>query len=159
MKTSMRSRIRSLCAAVLAAGLIAGAASAAAAEIVRKKSPYSVTETIDRLEAILKKQGLTIFARVDHAAGAAKVGQTLRPTLLLIFGNPKAGTVLMSKEQTMGLYLPMKALAWQDASGQVWLGYQTPVSLAKTGGVSHKHPVVAKMTGALRKLTDAAVKK
>ncbi len=84
-------------------------------------SSFSVEETIDRLASKVTSLGLVVFARIDHAAGAAKVGMELRPTELLIFGNPKGGTPLMQDQQTAGIDLPVKALAWQDATGQVWL--------------------------------------
>lgn len=87
------------------------------------QSPHSVKVTIDRFEAAAKARGLNIFARVDHAGGAQKIGKTLRPTELLIFGNPQGGTPLMECAQTAGIDLPLKALAWQDAAGAVWLGY------------------------------------
>ena len=102
--------------------------------LVAVKSPHSPKDTMDRLEAQLRQKGLTIFARIDHAAGAARVGQTIRPTEVLIFGNPQGGTPFMQCAQTVGIDLPLKALVWQDASGQVWLGYNDPSFLAKRHG-------------------------
>ncbi len=102
--------------------------------LVAVKSPHSPKDTMDRLEAQLRQKGLTIFARIDHAAGAARVGQTIRPTEVLIFGNPQGGTPFMLCAQTVGIDLPLKALVWQDASGQVWLGYNDPSFLAKRHG-------------------------
>ena len=95
------------------------------------KSPHGPKETMDRLESLLKKKGLTIFARIDHAAGAAEIGKKLRATELLIFGNPQGGTPFMECSQTVGIDLPLKVLVWEDASGQVWLGYNDPLFLAK----------------------------
>lgn len=129
------------------------------AELIRKESPYPVAETIDRLEAAAKARGLVIFARIDHAAGAKKVGQELRPTVLIVFGSPATGTPLIQAEQTMGLSLPLKALAWQDAAGKVWLGYDAPAAMAAERGVARDHPVVGQVTKALGALTDAATKK
>ena len=129
------------------------------AELIRKESPYPVAETADRLEAAAKARGLIIFVRVDHAAGAKKVGQELRPTVLIVFGSPATGTPLIQAEQTMGLSLPLKALAWQDAAGKVWLGYDTPAGVAAERGVAPDHPVVGQVTKALGALTDAAIKK
>lgn len=126
--------------------------------LVVKASPHGVTATLDRLEAIMKKKGLTIFARVDHAAGARKVGMDMAPTQLLIFGNPKMGTPLMQSNRRMGIDLPLKALAWQDDTGQVWLAYNKPAYLAARHGIEDRDKVFAKMTGALDKLTDAAIK-
>jgi uncharacterized protein (DUF302 family) len=91
---------------------------------------FSVRESLDRLEAELKAKNITIFARIDHAAGAASVAMPLRPTELLIFGNPRAGTPLMQANQTIGIDLPLKILAWQDAGGKVWLTYNDPHWLA-----------------------------
>ena len=99
---------------------------------------------MDRLESLVKQKGLTIFARIDHAAGAAKIGQKLRPTELLIFGNPQGGTPFMECGQTVGIDLPLKALVWEDASGQVWIGYNDPEFLAQRHGVSNC-PVVENM--------------
>ncbi|MFV2055573.1 MAG: DUF302 domain-containing protein [Thiohalomonadales bacterium] len=126
--------------------------------LITKKSQLSVAKTLDKLEDIIKKKGLTIFARVDHTAGAKKVGLQLRPTQLLIFGNPKMGTPLMQSNQTVGIDLPMKALAWQDASGQVWISYNDPKYLASRHTITNQDPIFKKMTGALGKLTDAASK-
>jgi len=103
---------------------------------------------MDRLENLLKQKGMTIFARIDHAAGAAKIGQSLRPTEVLIFGNPQGGTPFMACEQTVGIDLPLKALVWQDAQGQVWLGYNDPEFLAQRHGAV-QCPVVQKLKKAL----------
>ena len=116
--------------------------------LITVKSPHSPKDTMDRLEALLKQKGMTIFARIDHAAGAAKVGRTLRATELLIFGNPQGGTPFMECSQTVGIDLPLKALVWEDASGQVWLGYNDPAFLAQRHGVS-QCPVVENMKKAL----------
>lgn len=140
---------------VAAALFLSGAASA---EILRKESPLPVGATIDRFEAILKEKGFKIFARVDHAAGAKSVNQELRPTELIIFGNPAGGTPFMQAEQTMGLSLPLRALAWQDAAGKVWLGYDAPADLAAARGLPKDHPVAVRTAEALKALTDAAVK-
>src|SRR5215467_15993133 len=94
-------------------------------------------ETMNRLEAEVKAKGMTVFARIDHAAGAANVGLSLPPTELLIFGNAKAGTPLMQSVQTTGIDLPLKALVWQDASGHTWLSYNDPSWLARRHGLSH----------------------
>jgi uncharacterized protein (DUF302 family) len=94
--------------------------------IISQPSPYSVTETVERLEAILQAKGITIFARIDQRAEAEKVGLSLRPTQLLLFGNPEAGTPLMVAEPTIALDLPLKILAWEAADGKVWLSYNAP---------------------------------
>jgi uncharacterized protein (DUF302 family) len=99
--------------------------------LVTIASRFSVKETLDRLEANLKAKDITVFARIDHAAGAASVAMPLRPTELLIFGNPKAGTPLMQSNQTIGIDLPLKILGLQDAGGKVWLTDNDPSSLAR----------------------------
>jgi uncharacterized protein (DUF302 family) len=99
--------------------------------LVTIASKYPVRDAIDRLESALRAKGVRIFARIDHAAGAASVDMPLRPTEVLIFGNPKAGTPLMQANQTIGLDLPLKILAWQDADGKVWLTYNDPHWLAR----------------------------
>jgi uncharacterized protein (DUF302 family) len=144
--------------AFLAIVALLGLSQPASAEFVRKESPFPVKVTIDRLETILKERGFTIFARVDHAAGAKTVNLELRPTELLIFGNPQGGTPMMLAEQTMGASLPLRALAWLDASGKVWLGYDAIVDLATSRGLSKDHPAVMRTGEALKALTDAAVK-
>jgi uncharacterized protein (DUF302 family) len=95
--------------------------------LITVPSAHGVNESIDRLEADVTSKGITVFARIDHAAGARTVGLALRPTELLIFGHPKAGTPLMQTHQTIGIDLPLKVLAWEDAAGKVWLSYDEPV--------------------------------
>ena len=120
----------------LAALALAAAPAYAADGLTAVKSPYSVKETMDRLESGAKARNLIVFVRVDHAAGAQKIGKTLRPTELLVFGNPQGGTPLMECAQSAGIDLPLKALAWQDEAGQVWLGYNEPAFLAARHGVA-----------------------
>jgi uncharacterized protein (DUF302 family) len=124
--------------------------------LVAVRSPHSPKDTMDRLEALLKQKGLTIFARIDHAVGAARVGRTLRPTEVLIFGNPQGGTPFMQCAQTVGIDLPLKALVWQDPSGQVWLGYNDPSFLAQRHGAS-PCPVTENLRKALAGFAQEAV--
>ena len=131
-------------------------ALAADDNLIVKPSKHSVTATLDKLSTILKSKGITVMARVDHAAGAKKAGMSMSPTQLLIFGNPKMGTPLMLSKRTMGLELPMKVLAWRDDKGKVWIAYTRPDVLKKRNGITDRDPVFKKMTGALGKLTDAA---
>ena len=102
--------------------------------LITIRSQSSVKATIDRLEASLEESGVGIFARIDHRAGAISAGMSLRPTEVLIFGNPKAGTPLMQAKQTIGIDLPLKVLAWEDASGNVWVTYNDPAWLAARHG-------------------------
>jgi uncharacterized protein (DUF302 family) len=108
----------------------------AADGLIAVKSSHAQAETMNRLEALLRQRGMTIFARIDHAAGAVKVGKTLRPTEVLIFGNPQGGTPFMECAQTVGIDLPLKALVWTDTAGQVWLGYNDPAFLAQRHGAA-----------------------
>jgi|SRR5580704_364580 uncharacterized protein (DUF302 family) len=103
--------------------------------LITVPSPHNVKETIDLIEADVKSKGMTVFARVDHAAGAKEAGLLLAPTLLIMFGNAKGGTPLMQADQTMGIDLPLKALAWEDASGKTWLTWNDPAWLAKRHGL------------------------
>jgi len=129
-----------------------------AAGMIKIKSTHSVAETINKLEAVLTKKGMTIFKRVDHTAGANKVGLQLRPTELLIFGNPKVGTPLMQCSQTAALDLPQKALAYKDKDGQVWLVYNDPAYMAKRHHIHGCEKAVQKVTNALAKFASVATK-
>ena len=133
--------------------LTAGAADG----LISVKSAHGVKETLDRFEAAAKAKGLNIFLRLDHAAGAKKIGKTLRPTELLVFGNPQGGTPLMECAQSAGIDLPLKALAWQDAAGQTWLGYNDPQFLAARHAAGDC-PVVKNLSKALVGLAAAAVR-
>jgi len=125
--------LRSLTAAAVATVFEANAEASTMAEdgLVSVASKYAVKDTLVRLEADLKAKGVTVFARIDHAAGAASVAMPLRPTEVLIFGSPKGGTPLMQANQTIGIDLPLKVLAWQDADGKVWLTYNDVRWLAR----------------------------
>ena len=103
--------------------------------IIDVPSPYSVPDTLKRLEDIARAKELTIFARVDHSGEAEKAGLKMRPTQLLIFGSPKAGTPLMIAVPSLAIDLPLKALAWEDAQGKVWLSYNSPEYLRDRHGV------------------------
>ncbi|MEM7545553.1 MAG: DUF302 domain-containing protein [Pseudomonadota bacterium] len=124
--------------------------------VVTIKSAHSVSETIDRLAAAVEGAGAKVFARVDHAAGAESVGEALRPTEMLMFGNPKMGTPAMQASQTMGMDLPLRAVAWEDETGVVHLSYTDPAAIADRHGIPADHPAIAAMTGALGKLTGKA---
>jgi uncharacterized protein (DUF302 family) len=103
--------------------------------LVRIASPHSVPETLKRLEEILRSKGLTIFARIDHSGEAAKVGLEMRPTLVLLFGSPKAGTPVMVAAPSVAIDLPLKALVAEDDQGKVWVTYNSPEYLQKRHGV------------------------
>jgi uncharacterized protein (DUF302 family) len=99
--------------------------------IISKPSHYSVPETLEKLKAVLGAKGITVFAFIDHSGEAAKVGMKMHPTQLLIFGNPKGGTPIMQAAPTSAIDLPLKALAWEDGDGKVWLSYNDPAYLKR----------------------------
>lgn len=120
-------------------------------------SSRPVGELVARLEAALAAKGITLFARIDHAAGAASVGMNLRPMTVLIFGNPRAGTPLMLAEPRTGLDLPLRVLAWQDADGHSWLSYHDMRALAACHGIDpDTTPAVATIAALLDALTREA---
>ena len=122
--------------------------------LVTLTSGHSAEETTDRLESAAKERNLTIFARIDHAAGAQEAGLALRPTTLLIFGNAKGGTPLMQAAQTIGIDLPLRALVWQDESGVVRISYDDPAYLAARHGLDAS--AAAPLSGLLRQLAESA---
>jgi uncharacterized protein (DUF302 family) len=124
--------------------------------LISVKSPHDVKTTADRLESTLKQKGMNVFIRINHAQGAQKVGMELRPTELIIFGNPKVGTPLMQCAQSVAIDLPQKALIWQDEKGQVWLSYNNPNYLVERHDIKGCAAVVKKIEGALGKFAKAA---
>ena len=127
--------------------------------LITAKSPYPVDETLDRFEAAVTNKGMTIFARIDHAEEAAKVGKKLQPTVVLIFGNPTIGTLLMQSTQTAAIDLPLKLLAWEDDGGQVWIAYNDPDYLVKRHAITDRDPIVEKMRKAMSHFTAVAIGK
>jgi len=120
-------------------------------------SSYGPEDTMNRLQAAVTAKGMTVFARIDHAAGARAIGLSLRPTEVLIFGNAKAGTPLMQSAQTIGIDPPLKVLVWQDISGNTWLSFNDPAWLAQLHGLSGEtEAAVGIMSSALNALATAA---
>ena len=117
--------------------------------LITLSSRYPARDTIDRLLAALAKRNMTVFARIDHAAGAASAGLSLRPTEVVIFGNPKGGTALMQDRQSAGIDLPLKALVWEDAGGKIWLSYNDP------GWIAQRHGLGAASAGAVEATAKA----
>ena len=113
-------------------------------------------ETMNRLVAEINATGMTVFARIDHAAGAAGVGLTLRPTELIIFGNARGGTPLMQAAQTIGIDLPLKALVWEDAAGNTWISYNEPKWIVQRHNVANAQPIVTKMADLLSAIATAS---
>jgi uncharacterized protein (DUF302 family) len=141
------------CGTVAAGGMSAQAGDG----LIVMKSPHAAKETMNRFEAQAQQRGLKVFARVDHAAGAATVNKTLRATEVLIFGNPQGGTPLMECAQSMGIDLPLKALVWADAQGQVWLGVNDVAWLAARHKATTPCPAVEGVGKVLAALSAAAV--
>ena len=123
------------------------------------RSSYGPEETMNRFEAEVRARGMIAFAHIDHAAGAAAVGLSLRPTELLIFGNARGGTPLMELVQTIGIDLPLKALVWQDASAVTWLSYNDPTWIAKRHRLkSEVGAAVGVLTAVLEQMARSATK-
>ncbi|HTV66169.1 MAG TPA: DUF302 domain-containing protein [Bryocella sp.] len=123
--------------------------------LIHLASKHSVDETMQRLEQLLGQKGVMIFARIDHSGEAAKVGLEMRPTKLLIFGSPKAGTPLMQAAPTVAIDLPLKALFWQDAEGNVWLTYNDPAYLQQRHGIpAELVPNIAGVSGLFAKAVE-----
>lgn len=120
------------------------------------KSNFTPDETVRRLETEIKAHGMTVMARIDHAALAAEAGLILRPTEVIIFGNPRGGTPLMQASQTIGIDLPLKALVWQDAAGKTWLSWNEPAWLVQRHEIGGAENTVAAMTCGLRDIAAKA---
>ena len=140
---------------IVAAGGVGLAQSAVTTGLVTVDSVYGVDETTDRLESTLRDRGLIVVARVDHAANARRVGKELRPTQLLIFGNPQLGTELMQSRQTAGIDLPQKLLVWEDAAGQAHVTYNDPQYLAQRHGIEGEDQALAMISNALNGLASS----
>jgi uncharacterized protein (DUF302 family) len=137
---------------------IAAEVAMATEGLINLPSSRPVAELTGRLETVLAEKGITVFARIDHAAGAAAVGMKLRPMTVLIFGNPRAGTPLMQTEPLTGLDLPLRIMAWEDAQGRSWLTYHDLDRLVRHHGIDPAtHPTVAAMSALLHALAGEAV--
>lgn len=126
--------------------------------LITIKSAYDVETTTTRFETVLKAKGMTVFARINHAEAAEKIGKTLRPTELIIFGNPKIGSVLMQCQQSIAIDLPQKALIWQDEQGDVWFSYNNPKYLQTRHQLEGCDEVLVKIENALKNFAQAATK-
>jgi uncharacterized protein (DUF302 family) len=124
--------------------------------LITTTSAHSFSETLARFEAALLGTNMTIFSRIDHAGGAAAAGLSLRPTMLILFGNPRGGTPLMQAVQPIGLELPLKMLLWEDAASATQLSYDDPVWLARRFGLDPGLPSVKSLTSALADLASVA---
>lgn len=144
---------------LIIASLLLPLTAMADAGMVHQASPYNVEETGDRLEAVLKAKGMTVFTRINHTLGAEKVGKKLRPTQVIIFGNPKVGTPLMQCEQSVAIDLPQKALIWENEKGQTYLSYNNPKYLKSRHHIEGCDKVITKVSAALANFAKAATKK
>jgi len=151
--------MRSMLIFLLLFVLLAVTAASAGEGLVTVKSSYNAKETADRVERLAKERGMTLFDRIDHAEGARTVGMPLRPTEVLIFGNPKGGTPLMMCEQRAGIDLPLKMLVWEDENGAVWIGYIDPEVLKDRYAITGCDEVLGKMKGFLGKLASDAARR
>lgn len=145
--------------ATAAFGLFASFASVVNAEMVKVASPHSVAETLDRLEQVVSKAGAKVFARVEHAKGAAMIGQEMAPMALLIFGKPEVGTPALIENPLSGVVLPARVLGYEDSDGQVWLVYENPADMFAEFGIAADAPVVMTLSKVLGALTGKAVAK
>jgi len=126
--------------------------------LVEFESPHPVAQTMDQLAAAAKERGFRVFARIDHAAGAAAVGEELPPTELLIFGNPAGGTPLMQRSATIAIDLPLKALVYQATGGSVRIVFNDPRFLAERHDLDNREAIIERMTGLLTSLATAAAR-
>lgn len=124
--------------------------------LVNVKSNHDVTTTADNLESALTSKGMTVFTRIDHAKGASSVDLEIRPTEVVIFGNPKVGTPLMQCQQTVAIDLPQKALIYKDDQGQTWLTYNDPAYLNQRHNLEQCSEVLDKVSAALANFARAA---
>ncbi|MGE0852614.1 MAG: DUF302 domain-containing protein [Hyphomicrobiaceae bacterium] len=127
-------------------------------ELTTKPSRYAVKETVDRLTTALKEKGITPAARIDHAAAAKAAGLELKPTEVLLFGNPKLGTPLMQSNRHVAIDLPMRVLVWEDDAGKVWIGYTPPATLKTRYKLDGRDEILKTLGGALEGFTNAAAK-
>lgn len=142
-------------AALMFLSVLSAPARAGGDDLVRVPSPHSVAETMNRLAAAVERAGAKVFARINHAKGAASVGMEVPDEELLIFGNPKIGSPAIRDAPTIGLDLPLRVIAVQEAGGSVLI-YRAPAAMAEAHGLPADHPAIKKMTGALAKLTAKA---
>lgn len=134
-------------------------ASTAMAERINVSSDATVSQSVNRLVKAVEDSGAKVFATVDFVQGSSQVGETLRPTTVVIFGSPKIGATALQQGQTMALYLPLRILFFEDGNGQTWATYDDPTAVAPTHGLASDHPAVLKMQGALERFSAIAAGK
>jgi uncharacterized protein (DUF302 family) len=151
---------RNLMAMFLMASIAMGAPAvdAQAPQLVSRQSAHDVETTLQRVVAAIESRGAKVLAKIDHAAAAKTAGLELRPTTVLVFGNPKLGTPLMQDDQRVGLDLPLRVLVWQDAAGSVNVGYWSPDRLVEAYGISKHQDLLKSLAGAMAAITDEATR-
>ena len=152
----MLKKILTLSSLIVAAASLPVNSAIAADGMITVKSPHDVATTVEKLVAVLESKGMNVFGQVNHGAGAKKAGLELRPTQLVIFGNPKVGTPLMLCSQSIAIDLPQKMLAWEDEDGTVYLSYNDPMHLKSRHATEGCDEVFGKVSGALGKFAAAA---
>lgn len=143
---------------ILIATVLSTASAFAQGGLISVKSSHDVMTTADRLESALNAKGITIFARIDHAAGARQIGEALPPTLLIIFGSPDIGTPLIRRSRSVGIDLPLKALIWKDRDGQVWFTTNDPGEMARRHGITEMQATITHLQATLAALAQAATR-
>jgi uncharacterized protein (DUF302 family) len=125
-------------------------------ELIKVKSNHDVTTSLNLLTAVLADKGMNVFSVINHTDGAANVGLELRPTVLVIFGNPRVGTQLMLCDQSIAIELPLKILIWQDEEGETWVGYRDPPGYAEYYNMGGCTEVLARVRKALQMFSQSA---
>lgn len=126
------------------------------AEAIKIESNFDVDQSILRLKGAVEKAGAQVFTEIDYMKGVASTGETIRPTTVVLFGSPQIGAAAFQAGQTIGLYLPLRVLAYEDAAGKTWLMYNDPADAAEAHGIASDHPAIKKMQSALKKMTAVA---
>lgn len=143
---------------ILIVAVFTATAAIAQDGLISVKSSHDAVTTANRLERALEAKGILTFVRIDHAAEARSIDQTLQPTLLILFGSPAMGTPLLQRSRSIGIDLPLKALIWEDRAGQVWFSYNAPEELARRHGITEMGAVVQEMQQTLSDLALAATR-
>lgn len=143
-------------ATILLSASLCSLSASAEDSIIRLSSQHSVSKTADQFVTTIQEKGFNVFARVDHKANAEKVGMELRPTQVVIFGNPKVGTKLMQCSQEVAIDLPQKALIYEDKQGKTWIAYNNPMYLKDRHGMKGCDQVLAKINGVLNNMASQA---
>lgn len=146
--------IKSMLAAVMTGAVMM--AANAHADTIKIESNYNVDQSVMRLKSAVEKSGARIFTEINYTEGVASMGETIRPTTVVLFGSLKIGASAFQAGQTIGLYLPLRVLAYEDAAGKTWLMYNDQSDAAQAHGIAPDHPAIKKMQGALKEISSVA---